>query len=210
MTNLVESHQAPDWSTSLLIDGREEPGHGPDLKVFNPATEHLLASVAQADADQVNRAVAAARRAFDRGAWPGMSPAERSTLLHAFADHIESMHDELAAGCVAEIGTPITMSATMQTRGAVAAFRVYADLAGRDWTENLGEHVGAVRSRGQVNYLPTGVVGVITAYNIPLAIAARSMGGALAAGCTVVLLPSPRAPLTTLLMSRAALLSRHS
>jgi aldehyde dehydrogenase (NAD+)/betaine-aldehyde dehydrogenase len=96
------------------------------------------------------------------------------------------------------------MAETMQTRGAVATLRAYAELAARDRTADLGRHEGPIPSSARVSYLPTGVVAVIAAYNIPLSIAARSMGGALAAGCTVVLLPSPRAPLTTLLMAQAA------
>jgi len=204
VSSLVESRTAPHWSTSLLVGGEDEIGVGPDVTVFNPATEQPIVTLASASPDQVNRAVGAARRAFDHGPWPRMAAAERSRLLHRFADLVEAMHDSLTAGCVLEIGTPLSMSETLQTKGAVAALRVYADLAGRDRTEELGRHDGTVPSRGRVSLLPSGVVAVVTAYNIPLAITARSMGGALAAGCTVVVLPSPRAPLTSLLMLRAS------
>lgn len=202
--SLIEKHQAPAWSTDLLIDGHEVAGHGAPFEVFNPATEDVIVAVPEASVEQVDLAVAAARREFDRGSWAVMPGEQRSKLLHAFADQVESMQDELAAGLVHELGSPVTLSLGLQTTVTVQVLRAYADLAARDRTEDLGEDTGAIRSHSLVKYLPVGVVGVITAYNIPLLIAARAMGGALAAGCTVVLMPSPRAPLTTILMARAA------
>lgn len=204
MTNLVAERRAPEWVSDLHIDGQAEPGQGKILDVLNPATERVLHSVAQASLDQVDAAIAAARRAFDRGYWSTMPGEERSKLLHTFADEFERLHDELSAGIVCEVGSPVTLATSLQTAVAVSVLRTYADLAARDRTVDLGQDSGTIASQSVVAYRPMGVVAVITAYNLPLLILARAMGAALAAGCTTVVLPSPKAPLTSLLMTRAA------
>jgi aldehyde dehydrogenase (NAD+)/betaine-aldehyde dehydrogenase len=202
--SLVGSRRAPQWRTSLIVDGLDVAGDGPSFDVPDPSTEEVLAEVAAASVDQVDRAVRAARRAFDHGTWATMPGEQRAKLLHAFADAVEEMRDELEAGLIHELGTPVTLARSLHTDVAVQVLRTYADLAAKNRDEDLGEAGGPVRSRSRVTYLPLGVVGVITAYNVPLLIAARAMGGALAAGCTVVLMPSPRAPLTTIMMAAAA------
>ncbi|MFF5989442.1 aldehyde dehydrogenase family protein [Prauserella flavalba] len=204
MTDYLSRRRAPEWLTSFTIDGREVVGAGASLAVENPATEQTLQVLPTATADQVDQAVAAARRAFDDGRWSGLPGHERAKLMHAFADRIESLHDTLSAGVVCEVGSPVSLATTLHTQVAVQVLRAYADLAGRDRTEDLGTDDATLRSRSVVAYRPMGVVAVITAYNIPLLILARAMGAALAAGCTTVVLPSPKAPLTSLIMARAA------
>ena len=98
----------------------------------------------------------------------------------------------------------MTQSRIGQVEMPIAVLRSYAELARKDRTEHLGPNLEMVPSDSLVAYQPVGVVGVITAYNYPLVLALRTLGGALAAGCTVVLAPSPRAPLSTLMLARAA------
>ena len=86
----------------------------------------------------------------------------------------------------------------------IAVLRRYAELARHDRTEYLGPNHDTVSSDSMVAYRPVGVVSVITAYNYPILLALRSVGGALAAGCTVVLAPSPKTPLTALMLARVA------
>jgi aldehyde dehydrogenase (NAD+)/betaine-aldehyde dehydrogenase len=172
--------------------------------VPNPATEEVLASLPTASLEQVDAAVTAAHSAFANGPWARMAPRERSRILHAFADRLEGMHDELTAAIVTEVGSPLALAETLQAALPVVVLRTYADLAARDWTEDLGRHSAPVPSTSIVAYRPVGVVGIVTAYNYPLLLAVRTMGGALAAGCSAVVLPSVRTPLSTLLVARAA------
>jgi aldehyde dehydrogenase (NAD+)/betaine-aldehyde dehydrogenase len=86
----------------------------------------------------------------------------------------------------------------------IQVLRVYSELARKDRTEYLGPNFDGIPSDSLVAYQPVGVVGVLTAYNYPILLALRTIGGALAAGCTVVVVPSPKAPLTTLMLARAA------
>ncbi|KAA9166461.1 aldehyde dehydrogenase family protein [Amycolatopsis acidicola] len=204
MTDYLDRRAAPPWCTSFTIDGEEITGAGAALDVVGPATEETLCALPTASVSQVDGAVAAARRAFDDGRWSGLSGARRGKLLHAFADRIESLHDTLAAGVVCEVGSPVSLATTLHTDVALRVLRTYADLAAQDRTVDLGADGAPVPSRSIVAHRPMGVAAVITAYNIPLLILARAMGAALAAGCTTVVLPSPKAPLTSLIVARAA------
>ncbi|EHI11681.1 betaine-aldehyde dehydrogenase [Mycolicibacterium thermoresistibile ATCC 19527] len=166
----------------------------------NPATAAPIATVNSASVAQLDAAVAAARRAFDEGPWPRMSPKERSAALHRVADRLEQLHAPLSAALVEEVGTPITLATTLQAQLPVQVLREYADAAADIGVTHLGPHFDPVPSSSYVARRPMGVAAVIAAYNFPILLAIRSAGAALAAGCTVVLLPSPRTPLTTLLL----------
>ncbi len=207
MTTITTTPAAPPeptWPLELSIAGEPELGNAEPAPVFNPATEAELASVPQADAEQVERAIGAARDAFDEGPWPRMSGDERSRLLFRFADCLEARKDELVTGVTYEVGTPVTQSRIGQVEMPIAVLRTYAELARKDRTEYLGLNFDTVASDSLVAYQPIGVVGVITAYNYPLVLALRTLGGALATGCTAVVAPSPKAPLTTLMLARIA------
>jgi acyl-CoA reductase-like NAD-dependent aldehyde dehydrogenase len=116
MTDLMATPAAslapplPGWTLELSITGAPVMGRAEPVPVSDPATERVLARVPQADAEQVEHAVVAARRAFESGPWPSMSGQERSDLLFALADGLEQRADELAAGVTFETGTPITES----------------------------------------------------------------------------------------------------
>jgi aldehyde dehydrogenase (NAD+)/betaine-aldehyde dehydrogenase len=180
----------------LTIGGRGVPGAGPAIEAVNPATEQVTATVATASLAQVDEAVAAARRAFP--AWSAASAAERSAALHRLADLMERNSERLAAAIVNEVGTPIAFAEIMQVKLGITHLRWQADAALRDRTVDLGEWPDPVPTRSEVAYRPAGVVACITGYNYPLNLAIFKFGAALAAGCTAVLLPSPRTPLTTL------------
>jgi acyl-CoA reductase-like NAD-dependent aldehyde dehydrogenase len=180
----------------LTIDGRAVPGAGPEIEAVNPATERVTATVGAASVGQVDEAVAAARRAFP--AWAAAAPAERSAALHRLADLMERHSERLAAAIVNEVGTPIAFAEIMQVKLGISHLRWQAEAALRDRTVDLGEWHDPVPTRSEVAYRPAGVVACITGYNYPLNLAIFKFGAALAAGCTVVLLPSPRTPLTTL------------
>ncbi|HEY2936295.1 MAG TPA: aldehyde dehydrogenase family protein [Gaiellaceae bacterium] len=198
------AHPVPAWTLELSIGGEPVAGRAEPVPVYDPATEEELVRLPQAEGEQVERAIAAARRAFDEGAWPGTTGEERSRLLLRLADCLEARHEELVSGVVYEVGTPVTQSRIGQVALPISVLRTYADLARKERTERLGPSFDGVESESLVAYRPIGVVAVITAYNYPLLLALRTMGGALAAGCTVVVAPSPKAPLSTLMLARAA------
>ena len=198
------AHSAPQVLEHLLIDGQRVEGRGEDVTVFNPATEEPIATIAGASLEQVDAAVAAARRAFDEGPWPTMAPAERSAALHRFCDAFERRVPELIATIVAEVGTPVQIAEPLQVGSALTHFRNYARLAARDLSRDLGPDASPP-SHSELAYRPAGVAVAVTAYNYPLMLAASKIGAALAAGCTTVLLPSPRSPLTSLVLGELAL-----
>jgi aldehyde dehydrogenase (NAD+) len=200
MATATTAHPASIGQAGLTIAGVSEPGEGPDLQVFNPATEELIATVGTADARQTERAIAAARTAFDDGPWSRFSPQERSLTLHRLADVLERHADELVASVVAEVGTPVTLTEQLQVETPIRHLRHYAESATALGDVSLGSHFDPVPSASMVAYRPAGVVAAITAYNYPLLLAISKLGASLAAGCTAVLLPSGRTPLTTLLL----------
>jgi aldehyde dehydrogenase (NAD+)/betaine-aldehyde dehydrogenase len=188
------------WTEELLIDGRPVRGSGEPLPVYDPATEQILASPPMATLDQLGEAVAAARRTFDAGAWAADREA-RAQVLERLAAMIEERGEELSAAIVREVGTPISTARGLQVARTAPVFRWFAEAARRDRDEDLGLDPGGT-SASRVQYLPTGVVAAITAYNYPLLLACFKLGAAIAAGCTVVLLPSPQGPLTVLMLGR--------
>jgi len=195
-------HPLQDWvpeTRTLLIGDQDAQPEGATWDVVNPATEALIATVGGASAAQVDEAVAAARKAFP--AWSALSGEERSRHIHRFADALEAAADRLLPSIVNEVGTPVSLAEYLQVKMAVQEhLRWAAEAAKVDRTIHLGGYDKPHPTRSDVIYEPVGVVAAITGYNYPLNLAVFKFGAALAAGCTVVLLPSPRTPLTTLFL----------
>jgi acyl-CoA reductase-like NAD-dependent aldehyde dehydrogenase len=191
-----------DWipgTRDLLIDGQFVSPQGERWPVYNPATEQVIATVGGASAEQVDAAVAAARAAFP--GWAALPGEQRSRHIHRLADVLEAAADELLPSIVNEVGTPVSLASFLQVRMAVQQhLRWAAEAAKTDRIQHLGPWNEPVPTMSDVVLEPVGVVAAITGYNYPLNLAIFKFGAALAAGCTVVLLPSPRTPLTTLLL----------
>jgi acyl-CoA reductase-like NAD-dependent aldehyde dehydrogenase len=191
-----------DWipgTRDLLIDGQFVSPQGERWPVYNPATEQVIATVGGASAEQVDAAVAAARAAFP--GWAARPGEQRSRHIHLLADVLEAAADQLLPSIVNEVGTPVSLAAFLQVRMAVQQhLRWAAEAAKTDRIQHLGPWNEPVPTMSDVVLEPAGVVAAITGYNYPLNLAIFKFGAALAAGCTVVLLPSPRTPLTTLLL----------
>ena len=191
-------HWVPQ-TRDLLIGGAPVPPDGDVWDVVNPATEEVLAQVGAASIDQVDAAVAAARDAFD--SWSRLPGEERSQHIHRLADILEGAAERLLPSIVNEVGTPVLLAAYLQVKMAVDEhLRWAAEAAKTDRTVHLGEYDKPYPTMSDVVYEPAGVVAAIAGYNFPLNLAIFKFGSALAAGCTVVLLPSPRTPLTTLFL----------
>ncbi|WP_424811518.1 aldehyde dehydrogenase family protein [Roseococcus sp. YIM B11640] len=187
----------------LLIDGKWlEAASGKTFETINPATGELLAQVAEGGAEDIDLAVAAARRAFE-GAWGRTKPYERQKILLRLADLLEKNFEEFAALDTIDMGAPITRTRGNQQR-AVGMLRYYAGQA----VSIHGETVDNSLPGEFVSYTlkePVGVIGAIIPWNAPLSSSIWKIGPALATGCTVVLKPAEEAPLTPLRLGELCL-----
>jgi acyl-CoA reductase-like NAD-dependent aldehyde dehydrogenase len=180
----------------IYIDGAWAPSaSSTTIPVINPATEEVIAAMPAGTAGDADRAVTAARRAFE--SWSAIAPAERVKYLTAVGDALAARSDELTELISAEMGMPRKQTAAFQVQGAVAKVAAYTEAAqGYAW-EEPGDGATVVRQ-------PVGVVAAITPWNAPLSIALDKVVPALLAGCTVVLKPSEVAPLNAWLLAEAS------
>ncbi|MGO1543491.1 MAG: 5-carboxymethyl-2-hydroxymuconate semialdehyde dehydrogenase [Gulosibacter sp.] len=177
----------------LYIDGEfVDAKSGKTFDVINPATNETYMTAASGDKEDVDLAVAAAKRAFDEGPWSKMLNRERSRVLHKIADIVESRDERLALIESWDSGLPITQ-AKGQARRAAENFRFFADLI-------VAQHDNAFRVPGrQVNYVnrkPIGVAGLITPWNVPFMQESWKLAPAIATGNSVVLKPASYTPLS--------------
>ena len=170
---------------------------GKTFPVINPATEEVMAHVSEADSSDVDRAVRAARAAFDSGDWPNKTPNDRAQILFKLAAKVREQLAMLAEVEALNTGKPIVEAEG--DIGAVAeVFEYYAGLATK-----IPGHVNPVSANALSLSLrePIGVAGLIVPWNYPLLMAAWKLGPAIAAGCTIVLKPAEQTPLTSLLLA---------
>jgi aldehyde dehydrogenase (NAD+) len=194
----AHSHQ-----TKLLIDGKfRDSASGKTFATINPATEQVIAQVAEGEAADIDLAVKAARKAFESGPWRKMDSRDRGRLMFKLADLIEEHVEELAELETLDNGKPISESRNGDLPLVIDCMRYYAG-----WADKI--HGQTIPVRG--NYFcysrrePVGVVGQIIPWNFPMLMVAWKWGPALAAGCTVVLKPAEQTPLSALRMGELAL-----
>ncbi|MFB4166024.1 aldehyde dehydrogenase family protein [Alteribacillus sp. JSM 102045] len=183
----------------LFINGKwVDSANGKTFETRNPATGEVLIQVSEAEREDVNRAVDAARAAFDNGAWSKTSAAERSRLIYKMADLMEENLEELAQIETLDNGKPINETRLGDIPMAIEHFRYFAGWS----TKIVGQTIPV--SGNYFNYTkhePVGVVGQIIPWNFPLLMAAWKLGAALATGCTVVLKPAEQTPLSALYLA---------
>ncbi|AEI41160.1 aldehyde dehydrogenase family protein [Paenibacillus mucilaginosus] len=183
----------------LFIGGQfVEAIAGRTFETPNPATGETLAVVSEGDAEDIDAAVRAARRAFDEGPWSRISAAERGRLMYKLADLIEENREELARLETLDNGKPIRETRGADLPLAIEHLRYYAG-----WTTKLTGQTIPV-SGDYFNYTrhePVGVVGQIIPWNFPLLMAMWKIGPALATGCTIVLKPAEQTPLSALYLA---------
>jgi aldehyde dehydrogenase (NAD+) len=182
------------WNDArLLIDGDlVEATGGRRFENLNPATEEVIGSVPDASAEDVDRAIAAARRSFDESSW-SRDHELRSRCLRQLKEGLLGRLEELRKLTVAEVGCPISMTHGPALDDPVSWLSNYADfLDGYEWSIDVGvaEVMGGMHHRW-IEREPVGVVGAITPWNVPNDINLKKLGWALAAGCTVVLKGAP-------------------
>src|SRR5512141_1623731 len=182
--------------SQLFIDGDFVPSSGGrSFPTTNPATGAHLADVAEANEDDVDRAVAAARKAFETGPWPKMPARERGRLLARIAERLMARADEVATLETLDNGKPIFESRQVDVPTCADVLFYYAGWADKITGETLPLTADAFHYTLRE---PLGVVGAITPWNFPLLLAVWKIAPALAAGNTVVLKPASQTPLSIL------------
>jgi aldehyde dehydrogenase (NAD+) len=180
------------------------PGRGKWLEVVDPATEEVFARAPLGRRDDVRRALAAARGAFDEGPWPRMTPAQRAQGMKRFAIEVALERQRLTELLIRESGCTRLMAEHLQVGPPIEHLSWYADRAARDPDERLPSHKGPPPSDSIVTREPVGVVAAIVPWNFPLYIATHKVGAALAGGNTVVLKPASWTPLSAFVFADAA------
>ncbi|HEX4146267.1 MAG TPA: aldehyde dehydrogenase family protein [Pirellulales bacterium] len=196
------SRQPQIRQTECFIGGNWVPAaSGKTFETVNPATEEVIAQVAEGDAADVDAAATAARDAFENGPWSTMDARDRGRLMNKLADLMEAEADELAALETLDNGKPLRDSRAADLPLTIDCLRYYAGFADKI-------HGQTIPVRG--NYFtytrrePVGVVGQIIPWNFPMLMTAWKWGPALATGCTIVMKPAEQTPLTCLRMARLA------
>jgi aldehyde dehydrogenase (NAD+) len=188
--------------TQCFIGGKWVPAaSGKTFQTIHPATEEVIADVAEGDAEDIDAAVDAARDQFDGGEWSRMDARDRGILMNKLAELIEQEAEELAALETLDNGKPIRDSRAADIPLVIDCLRYYAG-----WCDKIQGATIPVRGEyfTYTRREPVGVVGQIIPWNFPALMVAWKWGPALAAGCTIVMKPAEQTPLTCLRMARLA------
>ena len=183
----------------MFIDGKfVDAASGKTFPSYNPATGEVMAKVAEGDREDINRAVKAARKAFDSGKWTKMSGSERGRLIWKLGDLLEQHLEEFAQIESLDNGKPLAVARVADVPLAVDLFRYMAG-----WATKIEGHTIPFHPKffAYTRREPVGVAGQIIPWNFPLLMAAWKLGPALATGCTVVLKPAEQTPLSALLLA---------
>jgi acyl-CoA reductase-like NAD-dependent aldehyde dehydrogenase len=189
----------------MLLDGQFVPAlEGRTVPVENPATEEIVAHMPEGSAADVDRAVASARKSFDKGSWRKNSAVQREKILWVLSDLMEKHLDELVELEVIDNGMPIGM-VTRAIERAIDGLRYYAGMCTK--IHGVTSDISGQRADFHAYSLvePIGVVGLIVPWNSPLSAACNKLAPALAAGCSCVLKPAEQTPLTALRLGQLAL-----
>jgi gamma-glutamyl-gamma-aminobutyraldehyde dehydrogenase/4-guanidinobutyraldehyde dehydrogenase/NAD-dependent aldehyde dehydrogenase len=186
-----------------LINGQLSPAHsGRSFDCISPIDGRTLASVAACDAQDVDRAVAAARASFDRREWADQAPAARKRVLLDFAERVEGASAELALLETLDVGKPIRDSLNVDVPATVNCLRWYAEAIDKRYDEVAPTGCDTL---ALVTREPVGVVGAIVPWNFPMLMAAWKIAPVLAAGNSLVLKPSEKSPLSAIRLGQLAL-----
>ncbi len=184
----------------LFIGGEwVEPAGTGTIDVISPHSEELVGRVPEGTAADIDRAVAAARDAFDNGEWPRLSPEERIAAVQKFSEAYAAHIPDMAAVITEEMGSPISFSNLAQSPAPWMMLNTFLQIAAEyPWEER---RQGVLGSDVVVRREPVGVVGAIVPWNVPQFVTMSKLAPALIAGCTIVIKPSPETPLDAFLMA---------
>jgi aldehyde dehydrogenase (NAD+) len=185
--------------TTFFIDGDwAAPATGDTIQVVSPHTEQVIATVPEGSNADIDAAVAAARRAFDSGPWPRMSPEERIEVVQNFSNLYAGKLGEMAELISTEMGAPVSFSNLAQAPAPWMQIEAFLGIArAYPWEETRAGSLGEVIVRRE----PVGVVAAIPPWNVPQFTIMSKLVPALLAGCTIVIKPAPETPLDTYLMA---------
>jgi acyl-CoA reductase-like NAD-dependent aldehyde dehydrogenase len=171
------------------------------IEVISPASEEVIGQVPHASTADADKAIAAARTAFDEGPWPHMTPVERAEAIGRLSAALQARAGDIADTISSQNGSPKQWSMMGQVFSSTMVLDTYAAMATQyEWVDTrTGMMGGPVR----VRKAPVGVVAAITPWNVPLFIAALKLGPGLLAGCTFVLKPAPETPLDSYALAEA-------
>jgi gamma-glutamyl-gamma-aminobutyraldehyde dehydrogenase len=204
-TASVDYHKGAEglrYETRAFIGGKfVDALSGKTFETLNPATGKSLAKVAEGDAADVNLAVAAARRSFEKGSWANMSPRERKKLLLRFAELIEKNLTELAIMETEDAGKPISDSLLVDLPDTVETLRWHAEAIDKIYDQISPTPRDVV---SMIVREPIGVVGAVLPWNFPLFVAMWKIAPALAGGNSLVIKPAEQTPLTALRLAALA------
>ena len=186
---------AADRNSDLFIDGKLVPGGNGRYPTINPATEEILGTAADGDAEDMSRAIDAARRAFDTTDW-STNTELRVRCIRQLRDAMKEHVEELREMTMAEVGAPRMLTSAAQLEGPVEDLSFSADTAETySWRQDLGvASPMGIKTQRTIAREAVGVVGAITPWNFPHQINLAKLGPALAAGNTIVLKPAPDTP----------------
>ncbi|HXA76755.1 MAG TPA: aldehyde dehydrogenase family protein [Candidatus Acidoferrales bacterium] len=185
----------------MLINGKwVDAASGKSFPTYNPATGEILAQVAEGDHEDIDRAVAAARAAFDRGPWKKFTPSERGRIVWRLADLLEKHAEEFAQLECLNQGKPLAIARIADVPVSIDQLRYYAGWATKIEGNTIPISAHGAKFLAYTLREPIGVVGQIIPWNFPLIMATLKLAPALASGCTVVLKPAEQTPLTALLL----------
>src|SRR5436190_6942664 len=184
----------------LFIGGEWIAPAGSDvIEVISPHDETLVVKVPEGTEADVDRAVTAARHAFDEGEWPRTPPAERQAIVAKFSELYAAQMMDMAAVITDEMGSPITFSQLAQTPAPWMMLNTFIQVAGEfPWEERRN---GVLGTDVIVSHEGVGVVAAIVPWNVPQFVTMSKLAPALLAGCTIVLKPSPETPLDAMLLA---------
>lgn len=186
----------------IYIDGAfRDAARGARFETVNPANAEVLTAVARGTAEDIELAVASARRAFDDGRWSGKTPAERKEVLLKLAALIRENVPELALLDTLDMGKPITDSTTIDAPGSAHFFQWHAEAIDKLYDEIAPTGGGNL---AMIRRMPLGVIGAVVPWNFPLDMATWKLAPALATGNSVVLKPAEQSPLSALMLAELA------
>jgi len=195
----TQTDTIPSYDKLFIGGSWVAPSSDATIEVVSPITGETIASVPEAQNADMDAAVAAARKAFDEGPWPRMSPAERAKILARVGEEVKKRVEAMATAFTAEIGAPAASSDAFHGN----AVKVWDDVVTLHERFEFEEERTWDGGSGRLVHEPVGVVATILPWNGPVATASLKFGPALAAGCTVVVKPAPEGPISMNMLAEA-------
>jgi acyl-CoA reductase-like NAD-dependent aldehyde dehydrogenase len=188
---------------NVFIDGESVPAaSGKTISDFSPVLNREIAQIASGDKEDVDRAVKAAKNAFDSGVWSEMNPRDKKTIMLRWAELLNEHRDELALLETLDVGKPISDSLAVDTRNSARVIQWYAETIDKNYDEIAPAPRNAL---AMVTREPLGVVGAIVPWNYPMSITSWKLGPALAMGNSIVIKPAENSSLTAIRMAELAI-----